>query len=413
MENCQSIVLLTTGKPQLAVENIIRRLTRWTNCQFSKHDDESENFVTLSPTTGIIKLGGEFMFTVTILERSYFDTEDAQPYLEQAELSGDNRLAGLLQSCSGAILIDAHIITQPYKSILYLAKIAAAMMEQDTPVMLVPPSLVVREVSGELRSAMGRATDATELMPHMMNFSAEPNAQGDQVTCLTFGMHMLALPNVIMRCGLEQQDIEQCAEIVQSIASYMVDRRQAMPIGDTTEVANGNLGILRVVHAEIDNIAQDPQDAIALEPTISSGSRIAAPTTPPGAPTGELGDLAQAVTKSKPRVARINARKKRAAAKQAAIGTGILIVLFIGGHAFKNYLRKSAQDYKSQAPARKEEMHRKLENSANEVRDRLQRDLQTPAAPGSPEETARQYWLKAQKARKTATEPPGTSNTAP
>ena len=284
MENWQSIVLLTTGKPQLAADNITRRLTRWTGCTFSGRQDESENFVVLSPPTGMIKLAGEFMFAVTVLERSYFDSEDAHPYLEQAKLADDERLAGLLRSCRGAIIIDAHIIERPCESLHYLAKIAAAMMEQDTPVMLVPPSLVVRAVSGELRSAMGRADDVDELMPHVMNFSAAPEAQGGLIACLTLGMHMLALPNVIMRCCQDQEDVEQCAQAVQSLAAYMVNRRQAVSVGDTTEIASGSLGFLRVVPATRDGKALDPQDAIALEPTAAGDARTAPRCNPGGRP---------------------------------------------------------------------------------------------------------------------------------
>ena len=413
MENWQSIVLLTKGKPQLAADNITRRLTRWTGCTFSGRQDESENFVVLSPPTGMIKLAGEFLFAVTVLERSYFDSEDAHPYLEQAKLADDERLAGLLRSCRGAILIGAHIIERPYESLHYLAKIAAAMMEEDTPVMLVPPSLVARAVSGELRSAMGHADDVDELMPHVMNFSAAPEAQGGLITCSTLGMHMLALPNVIMHCGQEQEDFEQCAAAVQSLATYMVKRRQAVAVGDTTEIASGGLGFLRVVPATMDGKAQDPQDAIALEPTAAGDARTARPATPAAGPAGELGNLARAVTTSRPRVARIKARKERAAAKMAAIVTGIVVALYVGSHLFRSCIRQSSEDRKTQQRIRMEETHRNLEKSAAEVRNRLQQDRQTPAPPGSPQETARQYWIEAQKRRQATRPAPGAAHPDP
>ena len=413
IENWQSIVLLTTGKPQLADDNITRRLARWTGCTFSGSEDDSENFVVLGPQTGMIKLAGEFLFAVTVLERSYFDSEDARPYLEQAGQAGDEHLAGLLRSCRGAIIIDAHIIERPYESLLYLAKTAAAMMEQDTPVMLVPPSLVVRAVSGELRSAMGRANDAAELMPHVMNFSAAPEARDDRLACSTLGMDMLTLPNVIMHCGQEQEDVEQCAAAVQSLATYMVKRRQAVSVGDTTEVGSGGMGFLRVVPATMDGRAQDPQDAVALEPTAGGDARTAPPATPPAGPAGELGNLAKAVTASRPRVARIKARKERAAAKMAAIVTGIVVALYVGSHLFRSCIRQSSEDRKTQQRIRMEQTHRELEKSAAEVRNRLQQDRQTPAPPGSPQETGRQYWIEAQKRRQTTRPDAGAAQTDP
>ena len=60
-----------------------------------------------------------------------------------------------------------------------------------------------------------------------------------------------------------------------------------------------------------------------------------------------------------------------------------------------------------------EQTHRELEKSAAELRERLQRDRQTPAQPGSPEEAARQYWIEAQKRRQTTRPDAGAAQTDP
>lgn len=279
MDNWQSIVLLTIETPHPVREDVVRRLTRWTGLEFGEAKEASRNFVVLDSRGGMLKLDGDQLFVVTALERPYFASEDIEPYEEQAGFAGDQRMVNLLRTCRGAILIDAHIIQRPYDSLRRLAQIAAAMMAPDTPVMLVPPSAKALAVTGEVRSAMGRAADVAALMPYVMGFHVLEAA--GQAVCFTGGMPMLMLPDVMMRCT--PGEVEAAAAAVQSLASYMVARRQAVPVGDTMELGPPGGRALRIVPAELGGHSWDPSERIALVP--AGGGPGGGPAAPPAQQT--------------------------------------------------------------------------------------------------------------------------------
>jgi len=403
MDNWQSIVLLTIETPHPVREDVVRRLTRWTGLEFGEAKEASRNFVVLDSRGGMLKLDGDQLFVVTALERPYFASEDIEPYEEQAGFAGDQRMVNLLRTCRGAILIDAHIIQRPYDSLRRLAQIAAAMMAPDTPVMLVPPSAKALAVTGEVRSAMGRAADVAALMPYVMGFHVLEAA--GQAVCFTGGMPMLMLPDVMMRCT--PGEVEAAAAAVQSLASYMVARRQAVPVGDTMELGPPGGRALRIVPAELGGHSWDPSERIALVP--AGGGPGGGPAAPPRAtdssadrpagPAGTLGNLARATEAAKPGLAQIKASRKRMAAKSSGIALLVLGALYLANQAVKVYWRHTAPQRAAELDGRAMENRRAAERSADDLRRRLRQAEQTPLAPGSAEEEARRLWLKARQDR--------------
>jgi len=200
------------------------------------------------------------MFLVMALKRPYWQTEDVRPYLAQAEMEDDRRLSKYLRACRGAMLLDAHVSPDLPQSLLYLAKLTAAAIEGDTPVLVVPTSLKACVVSSEMRSALGRAAAPADLLPHVLNFQllAENESRG---VARTFGMQVFGLPNVAMRYSADT--VHQIAGAVQSVAAYQVHCGEAMPIGDTMTIPN--LPDLRCIAA--DGIIPDaePGEVIGLE----------------------------------------------------------------------------------------------------------------------------------------------------
>jgi len=233
MSSFRSIVLLTTGSPQLRVDSIKRRMTRWTGLAFSDEKDEADNFIVGEAGVFMAKVAADCVYMLTLLDRPYWDSEDVEIYAEQARMRDDDPLASGLVKCHGAILFDAHVVSDGPTGTLHLAKLAAAAMEADTPVMVVPSSANVHRVGTEMRSALGRAREPAELMPYLLNFLVTPHASG-QVLCLVTGMQFFDLPDLGMVCAADE--IETAAAALQSTAGYEVQRGQAIALGETLTV---------------------------------------------------------------------------------------------------------------------------------------------------------------------------------
>ncbi|MHC4982297.1 MAG: DUF4261 domain-containing protein [Planctomycetota bacterium] len=257
----RSLVLLTAARAQLRAENVKRRITRWTGLGFGE-GKEAENFIVGGDAGEIVmaKLDKEHLFLVNLLDRPYWETEDPKPYVEQAEADGNESLAEQLTACRGAVVIDSHLSPDPGVAVMYLAKLAAAVMEKDTPVLVVPASLKADAVRNEMRSALGRASELKDLLPYLLNFQVLPVGAAGEVMCTTLGMKLFDLPNVVMRSAAD--DLELAATAVQSVAAYVVQRKKRIAVGDTVGIPS--LGELRVVEPDESLRRSGVESAIAL-----------------------------------------------------------------------------------------------------------------------------------------------------
>ena len=138
--------------------------------------------------------------------------------------------------------------------------VAAALMENDTPVLVVPVSLKASMVSSEMRSALGRASAPADLMPWAINFQflAEDESHG---VALTMGMQQFGLPNVAMRYTAD--NAHEAAGAVQSLAIYQVHCGKPMPVGDTMTIPDH--GDLRCVSADRIDPRLDSDTCVGLE----------------------------------------------------------------------------------------------------------------------------------------------------
>lgn len=248
MGTSRSMVLLTKGRPSLQVENIQRRLGRWAGCVFGSKDGDFVVHTKDSPFA-MAKLAGEHLFMITLLPRSYWESEDSSIFLQGAQ--GDSRLEAMLMVCKGAVLIDSQVGTAA--SMPFLAKLTAAMMEKDTPVLILPTSGRSHLVCDDLRTTLVKARSAEQLLPLLLNFQVIPRGDGEYL-CLTMGMQMFDLPDVAMRCT--QGEYERVAAAVQSTAAYQAQQGKALPVGDTMTIPG--LGDLTAVEAAIQGLEDVP-----------------------------------------------------------------------------------------------------------------------------------------------------------
>jgi len=252
------IVLMTRGRPQLRVENVRRRLSRWTGLVLGS----GSSFIKGNGEKFLVSLNGETDLAVTLLQHSYWDYEDIRPYVLEAALAGDEELAELMSGCGGATVIEEHRATDGPTATAHLAKLAAAIMEVETPVVVVPPAMISWRVDNDIRSVLGRATRAEDLLGPLVGFHVapvQPPAAGKYL-CYAQGMQLFDLPDMGIYCN---DNLESAMGALRAAAKALVGGGKAPAVGETLSVEGA--GELRFIEPEFEPANGSQFGAIGLE----------------------------------------------------------------------------------------------------------------------------------------------------
>jgi len=241
----RSIVLLTKTLPSLHVGYVQSNLEAH-GFVFSGADD-AENFIVGEDEIFIVKLAGENLFMIRLLTGSYWGMESFESFAATPEVQDNPALRESMKAAEGAILIDPHLVDNGPSTALYLSKLAAALMTSETSVMLVPPSWKASPVTAQLQSALMSAGTAADLVPHLLNVHIAAGT-GDSFWCFVLGMHLFDLPDLGTHCTAD--DLETTQAVLQSHAMYVVQRGEAVPVGDTFTVPG--MGDYRVTEPDFD-----------------------------------------------------------------------------------------------------------------------------------------------------------------
>jgi hypothetical protein len=176
-------------------------------------------------------------------------------WMERDELEGTEGLEDRLVDAKVAVLLKVVQTSDPQVAFLTLCHLAAAAMDRGTAAMIVPGSGALHPATIPLCEALHQATTLQDVLQYILRTETEPTADLDQLWYIAYGLGSFDLPDVGMRFGADPQDcppdlpgLEEAAVAVQSTVSYLLDRRQAVPPGDTVSVGEGET--LSVIAAE-------------------------------------------------------------------------------------------------------------------------------------------------------------------
>ena len=191
-------------------------------------------------------------------------------WMERDELDGAEGLEDRLVESKGAVLLKVLQTSDPQVAFLALCHLAAAAMDRGTVAMIVPSSGALHPATIPLCEALHQATALGDALQYILRIETEMTEDVGQLWYIAYGLGPFGLPDVGMRFGEDPQEclaglpgFEEAAVAVQSVVSYLLNRRQAIPPGDTASVGDGET--LSVIAAEFPQYGEGGCGAIELK----------------------------------------------------------------------------------------------------------------------------------------------------
>jgi len=198
------MVLLTTGEPRLSVEAVQRRLSRWTGRHFLRAREARPSFAVGAAEVYKISPSPRFPMSVTVLPGRYWACEDIEPYARYIRRRGSEAEVARMAATRGALIVVSHATAESGRAAMYLAKLTAALMEPDTPFLLVPPAGKARRVSKTLRSRLGRARGADAVVTDLIAVRTVAGPVSGHVVCISRGLETFGLPEIALPARPEE-----------------------------------------------------------------------------------------------------------------------------------------------------------------------------------------------------------------
>jgi hypothetical protein len=198
MQDFRSMVLLTTGAPRLPVEAVQRRLSRWTGRHFLRAHEARPSFAVGAAEVYKVSPSPRFPMSVTLLPGCYWACEPIEPYARYLRRRGSEAEVARMAETHGALIVVSHATAAPARAAMYLAKLTAALMDGDTPFVLVPPAGKARRISKTLRSRLGRARGPDAVVGDLISVRTVAGPVSGHVVCVSRGVEMFGLPEIAL-----------------------------------------------------------------------------------------------------------------------------------------------------------------------------------------------------------------------